>query len=226
MLACDLRPSVGEIKLRRMMRHLVTMMWMCLACAAQAHPHVFVDVALRFETNSQGQVEAVEVTWTYDALFSLLVLSDRELDQDADLVLTAAEQEVLLGFDLEDWPKGFDGALFMRTPNQNLTLGTPEAVSVGLKDGRIVTTHRRTVPSVNAKDLVAAPYDPFYYAALTLVSATGLPKACRAEINRADKAEADAQVADLGNTNTELFFEEARVGIYYADRVRVTCSGS
>ena len=47
---------------------------------ARAHPHVFVDVGLRFEADGRGNLTGVEVTWRYDDFFSLLILSDMGLD--------------------------------------------------------------------------------------------------------------------------------------------------
>ena len=68
--------------------------WIVLGCAllaapvAQAHPHVFVEVGLRFVSQPDGRLSGVEVTWRYDDFFSLLVLEDRGLDPDGDMVLT------------------------------------------------------------------------------------------------------------------------------------------
>ena len=44
---------------------------------ADAHPHVFVDVALHFEADAEGRLTGVEVTWSYDDFFSLPILTWR-----------------------------------------------------------------------------------------------------------------------------------------------------
>lgn len=199
------------------------------APAAQAHPHVFVDVTLRLEADDAGRVRGVEVTWVYDPLFSMLVLSDRGLDADADLVLTEAEKAELIGFDLQDWPEGFEGALFAYAGGEKLTLGPAEPLSIGLRDGALVTRHRRTMAPVDpaAKDgMRLEPYDPYYYAALSLSEVEGLPEGCAARIVAPDTAAAEARIAEMGNSDDEMFFEEAKVGGYFAFAAEVTCAGS
>jgi ABC-type uncharacterized transport system substrate-binding protein len=193
---------------------------------AWAHPHVFVDVGLSFEADGEGRIVAVEVTWSYDELFSLLVLSDRELDQDADMVLTEEERAQLLGFDLTDWPEGFEGALFLSVGERKLMLDQPEAVSAGLDGGRIVTRHRRAVEPVAAAEITVQAYDPYYYAALTLDGDLSLPEGCTADILRPDTGAADARVEQLGGFDDEQLFEEVQVGVYYAETLVVRCAGS
>ncbi|MGR3461685.1 MAG: DUF1007 family protein [Roseovarius sp.] len=62
-----------------------------VATTAGGHPHVFADVALRFESDARGRLTGVEVTWRYDDFFSLLILSDMGLDPDGDGQLSDAE---------------------------------------------------------------------------------------------------------------------------------------
>ena len=54
----------------------------------------------------------MRVTWAYDEFYSLLVLEDMRLDQDADGVLTEAEEQFLSGFDAQ-WVEGYNGDLVM-----------------------------------------------------------------------------------------------------------------
>jgi len=193
---------------------------------AGAHPHVFVDVGLRFETDAGGAVTAVEVTWAYDALFTLLILSDYGLDGDADMVLTGAERARLKGFDLTDWPEGFEGALFLRAPGgEAVTLGPPEALSLRIEGDRLITRHRRPVAQPVAPDgLVVRPYDPSYYAALTLSGALGLPGGCEGRIDPPDRAAADALVESLGGAGREAVFEDTELGVHYADTLVISCA--
>ncbi len=194
------------------------------ASQARAHPHVFVDVGLRFEADAEGRIVSVEVTWTYDELFSLLVLSDRGLDQDADLVLTQGEQFELLGFDLKDWPDGFEGALFLETDAGKVALGAPQAQSVHLEGPKLVTRHRRAVEPLQVERFVVRAYDPSYYAALELSDAFVLPEACDAEILAPELALAEAKLESLNVKNSEALFDEVQIGIYFADTLRVTCA--
>ena len=209
-----------------MFRAFALMLLIWAAPMAQAHPHVFVDVGLHFETDGEGNVVAVQVRWTYDGLFSLLVLADGGYDADADLKLTEDEKAALLGFELTDWPDGFEGALFLRQEGTKIKLGVPEAISVELQEGQLVSVHRRPVEPVSLDDLIVEPFDPYYYAALTLRQVSGLPETCTTKIIRPDQAEVTEWVAGLGNQTGEEFFEEFRVGKYYTDRLEVTCATS
>lgn len=204
---------------------LIPALMACLAVAApaRAHPHVFVDVGLTFETDGQGNLTGIEVTWAYDDLFSMLILSDRGMDMDGDMTLTEDERDALIGFDLTDWPEGFDGALFIETAAGQVTLGPPEALSVRMENGQIVTRHRRPVTPVRPGKMTVRAYDPSYYAALSMTGAMELPAGCVGSVTEADEAAADEQVEDLGNTADEGFFDAVEVGQYYADRLVVTC---
>ncbi|NBX43183.1 MAG: DUF1007 family protein, partial [Rhodobacteraceae bacterium] len=77
-----------------------------------AHPHIFVDAGLRLRHDPTGALVAVEVTWRYDALYSLLLVGDYVLDPDHDMILTEEETAAMLGFDL-NWGGGFEGGLVL-----------------------------------------------------------------------------------------------------------------
>ncbi|WP_101067334.1 DUF1007 family protein [Roseovarius salinarum] len=198
----------------------------CASSGARAHPHVFVDVALRFEADPRGRVTGVEVTWSYDAFYSLLVLSDRGLDADGDGALTPGERARLEGFDLVDWPDGFDGGLFITRDGGRVALSAPRATGVQLRDGRLVSSHTRDLGPIAPDGLVIRPYDPSYYAALTLTDVRGLPGGCATDVEAADDTAADAKVADLMGTPTEAGFAEVKVGRFYADTLTVSCAPS
>lgn len=200
---------------------------LCLvAPLARAHPHVFVDVGLELQTDDQGRLAGVEVTWAYDPLFSMLILSDRGLDADGDMVLTDDEKAQLLGFDLADWPEGFDGALFIDAPDGRLALGAPRALSVEMRDDRLVTRHFRPLaaPAPMPERLQLRPYDPFYYAALELAGAVRLPEGCTGEIAEPDRARAEEKLDSLTEADDESIFDEVRIGIFFAYTLEVTCA--
>jgi len=209
-----------------MLRRLIILLALIPATMASAHPHVFVDVSLRFLSDAKGRLTGVEVTWRYDDFFSLLVLEDRGLDPDGDMVLTEKERAALMGFDLEYWEPGFEGALFLYDAGEKLSLGAPEATHASMEGGRIVTRHIRPVDPVVPTNLTVRPYDPSYYAALDLIEVAGLPEVCETEIIQPDTDAADAKVETLGGVGVEAVYEEVQVGIYYADELRVTCAPS
>jgi len=112
---------------------------------------------------------------------------------------------------------------------QALQFGVTTAQSSDLVDRALVTRHRRPVSPVvlGAGDsLTVRPFDPYYYAALSLVAAEGWPEGCKGEIAEPDRAAADSELAGMAGSADEGFFEEARVGHLYAFTLRITCAGS
>ena len=196
------------------------------AVSAQAHPHVFVDVGLQFHTDDAGRLTAIEVSWTYDEFYTLLLLEDHGFDPDADGHLTPDERDALIGFDLADWPDWFEGGVFLFNGEGRITPGDPEALDLVLHDGRLRTRHVRPIVPVSPVDLIIRAYDPSYYAALTLEMVEGLPGSCTQEVIRHDPDAAAAQIAGQFGDISEAAFDEARVGIYYADTLAVSCAGS
>jgi ABC-type uncharacterized transport system substrate-binding protein len=193
---------------------------------AQAHPHVFVEVALSFEADAQGRFTGVEVTWRYDALYTLLVLADRGMDLDADLRLTEEERDALKGFDLEEWPEGFNGALFVEDAAGLHALAPPVALDVRLEGDQLVTRHHRALVSPATAPLSVRPYDPSYYAALTLMAAPDLPEGCAARIIPPDSDVAQEKLDTLNSRGDEGVFEEVSLGIYFAETVEISCPRS
>lgn len=191
--------------------------------AGLAHPHIFVETGLRILVDEAGQLEAVEVTWTYDEFYSLLVLEDRELDPDYDGELTEAELADLHGFDM-NWVDGFAGDLYVTRDGAPVHLAKPESLDTSVRNGQIVTRHRRVL-SGPADGVELRAYDPTYYTAYDLdgdVTATG---DCSAIVKPADRTEAMEKVAaiirDMNDDLVEIQFPE--VGAHFADTIRISC---
>lgn len=189
-----------------------------------AHPHVFVDIALRLEVDAQGLVQAVEVSWTYDEFESLLVLDDLQLDTDYDGQLTEAEAAALQGFDLK-WVEGFQGDLFLNRAGAPVMLDAPQAGVAELQGGRITSRHRRALTTPVAADgLVLQAYDPTYYTAYTLVGAEA-GTGCRALVTPPDLNAAYALVEEMLFATPQDQVEEAypEVGKSFADTLELSC---
>jgi len=208
--------------------HCATLLSLFLGGAAYAHPHIFVDAGLTLLRDATGRVSAVEVTWRYDELYSLMLTEDYGLDPDFDLQLTEAEAEAVLGFDL-NWSGGFDGGLVLRQAGQPLTLGPPEPVSLRLLDtGQLETTHRRPVEGATTGPLAAQIYDPEFYVAFEMILPVAVAEApdCAVELIRADL---DAAYAGLEAALDEIGGAVAAednfpaVGALFADRVEIAC---
>lgn len=187
-----------------------------------AHPHVFVDVALRIEAGPGG-ITGVEVTWTYDAFYSLLLFEDMGLDNDADGRLTPAEEARLQGFDL-NWDPGFKGDLEAYLAGAEVALGRPEARGTRVVDGRIETRHFRPLASPGPRvDLKA--FDPTFYVAYELAGRVTAPETCKVTVTPADLDAAYTMVEEA--LYAQPFTDDdsyPEVGAAFADLVEVTCS--
>jgi ABC-type uncharacterized transport system substrate-binding protein len=194
---------------------------------AGAHPHVFVDVGLRFTGDGAGNLTGIEVTWRYDDFFSLLILSDMGLDTDGDGALTDAERAELKGFDLEEWPEGFEGDLYIHRGGEKIALDHPVPTGVALEDGRIVATHRRNFGPVRAKGLRVEPYDPTYYVDYTLTGPVDLPEGCDHDVRAPDLDESQRAFREmLSELTAEEQFDGIEVGNLFSDVMVVTCTAN
>ncbi len=203
------------------------------ATSIAAHPHVFIDTGLEMIFDPQGQLTHVRVTWQYDEFYSLLITEDMGLDSDFDGVLTDVENTKLTGFDMR-WVEGYNGDLEVKSGTQILSLSGPAEISAEFSEGRITTTHLRSVlsPVPSSELIVIKPYDPTYYTAYDVTRPliiTG-SDSCRARVKMPDinaglkalrdqlntlAADADPEDEDLPNIGAQL-----------ASDVIVTCSVS
>jgi polyphosphate kinase len=205
------------------------------ATAAQpalAHPHVFVDATIEVIFDDQGRASALRIGWTYDDLFSMMIVEDRGLDPDYDGILTADAVAQLSGFDMQ-WDPGFPGDTYPLLDGQPLPLGPPQDWTASHDGVRITSTHVRpfvTPVAVGATPLVVQVYDPTFYSAYLIAGTPVLTggAACTVQVFEPDRAAADeilmAAIAEMaGSADMEGDFPA--VGAAYAEEARVTCGG-
>ncbi|MEX0285037.1 MAG: DUF1007 family protein [Paracoccaceae bacterium] len=179
------------------MRWLATVITCCLPIPAVAHPHVFIDTGLEFIVDDTGQLTHVSVTWAYDEFYSLLILEDMRLDQDADGVLTEDEQKYLSGFDAQ-WVEGYNGDLVVFADGEPVALSGPLDAKATTEDGRIVTTHRRAVEggAVPASALTAKAFDETFYIAYEVIRPVTVSGPASCDITRVEP-DIDGQLAQM-----------------------------
>ena len=211
--------------------------WICLAGLAVmpqwaiAHPHVFIDATIEVLFDDAGLAEALRIGWTYDELFSMLIIEDRALDPDYDAVLTTEAEAKLVGFDMA-WDADFPGDTYALMGDLPQALLRPQDFSASYADGKITSTHLRRfeVPVVMGDaPLIVQVYDPGFYTAYAIVGRTVLTgrSDCTAEVFEPDRDAADAALlASLAEVaaDVDLEMEYPAIGAAYAEESRITCA--
>lgn len=197
-----------------------------------AHPHIFIDTGFEVHVDEKGRLAHIEITWAYDAFYSLLVTENYNLDADGDAVLTEAEKEALNGFDMA-WVPGFNGDLVVTVDGQEMTLSRPRDFTTDMKEGRVITTHIRDIaeePNLIGASLEVIPFDATYYTAydVTYPVTTVGPAQCDVE---KVVPELDSQLEDLRSALSQLTQDENPVqmglpnaGGSFATKLAITCS--
>ncbi len=194
-----------------------------------AHPHAFTDTAFRLILGADGRAEAVEITWVYDELTSLMVVEDRGVDPSGTGQASEEERVVLQGFD-QNWDPGFPGDFYIRQGGRDLVLSAPFDQVADYRDGKLVSTFRRRIepPADASIPLSVQSYDPTFYTAYTVTSA-GVEGGddCAVATIPADTAAAQEKFgAALAAIPADQVPDESQfgdVGRLFADEVRITC---
>ena len=197
---------------------------MVLPTGALPHPHIFVETGLVPVLDGNGRLTGVEVTWRYDALYSLLVLEDLELDDDYDGKLTEDELRQLAGFD-QNWVEGYAGDLTVHQGAMMLTLGPPEARGTEFADGMITSRHFRKIQGgVAGQPWLLQAFDPTYYTAYDLGLGVKVPEGCDVSVTAADLERAYTLVEEaLYATPADPEGNFPEVGEAFADKVELSC---
>ncbi|MGL4309958.1 MAG: DUF1007 family protein [Paracoccaceae bacterium] len=200
------------------------------ASPATAHPHVFVDVTVALIFDADGRLSGLRVSWSYDELYSLMLIEERGLDADGDGALTPAENTRIQGFDM-NWEAGFAGDSSLVQGGRTLELSPPQQTTAEYRDGRLISTHLRQI--VQPVDPAAGPivmqaYDPSYYTAYSIempLTVEGRAD-CTAQVFAPDPADiSDEFLAALDEQMGESMpvGEFPSVGAAFSDEIRVAC---
>ena len=199
--------------------------------AAHAHPHLFIDTGIEVVVDAQNRATGVRITWSYDDLFSLSVIADKQMDTDWDGRLTAEELTRLSGFDM-NWDAGYPGDTYALVGDVDLPLSRAKDFSARYEDGKITTVHLRTFDApvpIGDVPLIIQVYDPGFYTAYTVMPnplVTGgsgcVAVAYGPDIDAADEA-LKAALAEY-SADADLEADFPAIGKNYAEEVRVTCA--
>jgi ABC-type uncharacterized transport system substrate-binding protein len=197
-----------------------------------AHPHIFIDTGFTVFTDETGKMTHIEVTWAYDAFYSLLVTQNYDMDPDGDAVLTEEEKTKLNGFDMA-WVGGFNGDLVVQLNGRELKLSGPRDFTTDMVEGRVITTHLRDLATpklLGGSVLAVVPFDPTYYSAYDVSYPVKVEGGAICEVHKVTP-ELNDQLKDLRDQLSLLAPSDdpldaglPNAGGSFATRIEVTCS--
>lgn len=202
-----------------------------IAPSARAHPHIFVDADIEIVFDEAGQPEGIWISWTYDALFSMLLVSDMGLDAEFTGTIPEDERDALDGFDM-NWIEGYHGDTHVTQGGQALALSGPVEWVSDYRDGQLHSRHLRHLlekPDL-AQEWTIAVYDPTYYTSYGLV---GMPEItgradCTARVFEPDwdaaGAQLEAALDEVLGGGGDIEADFPMVGALFSEEVRITCA--
>ena len=203
---------------------------LCQGTAAWAHPHVFVDARAGFLFNTGAELQALRISWTYDALTSLFLLDALDLDRDGDGQLDDADRAAIVAGETE-WPPEFKGDVYLELEGEDRPLTRPQNAAARMEDGLISVVFDLPLGAPVALSGGAAVlrlYDPGFYYAYTILDggplSEGLPDTCAVQIIAFEENEATAELqAELRALSQEEVPDQDNVGRLFADEIVVSC---
>ncbi|MEM8957695.1 MAG: DUF1007 family protein [Pseudomonadota bacterium] len=213
-----------------MTRHCwILMLALGAAPSASAHPHVFVDGGVDFILGEDRVLEALAVTWRFDAFETLYTINSNGLSLDAEGQLSAMDLAQLTRV-LAAWPKDFEGSAHLSLDGAPVALAPPKDLTADLVDGRLEVTFTRdlTEPLATAGQMFEVSFhEATYFYAFSLTDPPvldGDSSGCSHEIVPFEPSEDDSALQTLlGALDREETPEIANVGALFADWVYLIC---
>lgn len=209
---------------------LNALVWtLCLGGFAKAHPHVFVDARTGFIFNSQGQLSALRISWTYDQFTTLILFESLDLDRDGDGLLSDTDRANIVTGET-NWSADYKGDVYLEVAGEDRPLGRPENAEARLEDDQVTVAF--DLPLAQPAAISGSPttlrlYDPFFYYAYIILAGTeaqGLPASCKAEVVPFEPdAAASALQEQLAALSREDTPEQPNVGRLFSDEVALKC---
>ena len=167
---------------------------------AAAHPHVWIDAQAALRV-ADGRLAAVEMTWTFDLMFSALLIHD--FDLDADGRFDAEEQQSLHD---QAFRAVADYGYFTHVTRDGATVTPPaaEGFTARIADDRVVYRFRLPLPEPVLADAARVGfYDPEWYVEVAVaagdVEVNG-GSDCRVDLAR----DADNQIQVVPDPNVDF----------------------
>lgn len=193
-----------------------------------AHPHVFIDGGVDFQLSDYDTLEALRVTWLYDAFETLYMLSSHDMALTQDGVLAEGDRAELTRR-LSNWPDDFDGSAHLTVNGQAIDLAWPSGLDVQLIDGRLRLTFMRGLETpipLTGADVEVAFYESTYFFDFSVTKKpelVGGENTCRATVIPFEPNRNDPLLKALAKLSREETPTETNVGAKFADRIYLRC---
>lgn len=144
---------------------------MCPGKEAEAHPHIFVDARAGFLFDERGHLNALRISWTYDAFTTLFLFDVLDLDRDGDGGLDDKDRAAIVAGETE-WSPEYNGDIYLELEGQDRRLTRPENALARLEDDRITVAF--DLPLAQPADMAGHSatlrlYYPIFYYAYTIL---------------------------------------------------------
>lgn len=198
------------------------------ASMTTAHPHVFVDGGVHFIMGAKNTLEALQVTWRYDAFETLYILSSYKLSLNDDGGLDEADRQTLVHL-RSDWPEDFDGSAHLTVDGKAVPLEWPTGLDAHVKDGRLEVTFVRNLTApmdLTQRAVDVAFYESTYFFAFSITDPPEIngPSNCKGAVTPFTPNDQDTELmsllAKLGREETTGI---DNVGATFADRIVLKC---
>ena len=207
----------------------IIIVMMCLGEPAKAHPHVFVDARTGFIFGTDGLLEALHISWTYDEFTTLILFESLNLDPDGNGQFNDADRAAIIDGETK-WSHTYKGDVYLELAGQDYPLGRPEAAAVRLSGNQVEVSF--DLPLLQPVRIDNAPvflrlYDPFYYYAYSIVppiAHANLPEDCQLQILSFEPSAAEStlqeKLAALGREDIPAL---ENIGRLFSNEVQLTC---
>ena len=213
--------------LKTMIGSAVVMLW--TSVVAHAHPHVFVNAQAGFQIDAEQRLQALRISWRYDAFTTLFLFDVLDLDSDSDGLLNDADLATVATAET-DWPPGYNGDVNLAVAGKPWQLSQPQNATASMIDGEIIVSF--DLPLVNTVDMSAQRaslrlYDPAYYYAYSVTvdaDSQNTDGLCEVIAIPFEPDEAAAETLwTLSTLSREETPDEPDIGARFADEILLTC---
>jgi ABC-type uncharacterized transport system substrate-binding protein len=200
------------------------------AVAAEAHPHVWIDMRSSIDFNDKGAVVAIGVSWTFDKFYSQFATDD--IDKNNNKTFDADELQALADAYARNL-KDYRYFMYVEAAGKLADVGPPTDAKAAYDNGRLTIAFR--LPLAKPVDPAAvklsySSFDPTYYIDIapaetnSVVFTGAAPKACSFAVRKIDSTKSGAltlaqSIRMVAPTNDVLNATSAAV-------VDVTCTAA